>query len=58
MNKFPKSYNKNKYKNKNKDKEKKEVKVVYDHTPKIVINKEVMKEFQKNMSIPSKLWDD
>ena len=49
---------KNKYKNKYKDKEVKEVKVVYDHRPKIILNKEAIKELQKNMSIPSKLWDD
>ena len=51
-----KKVKKNKYKNK--DKEVKEVKVVYDHRPNIIINNEAIKELQKNMSIPSKLWDD
>jgi hypothetical protein len=49
---------KKKYKNKNIYKEVKEVKVLYDHIPKIIINKEAIKDLQKNMSIPSILWDD
>ena len=37
--------------------EKEEVKVVYDHRPRIKTNQKVLEEFKKNMQIPSPLWD-
>ena len=35
-----------------------EKKVVYDHRPQVKTNPKIIEEFKKNMSVPSKLWDD
>jgi|TARA_B100000900_G_scaffold252782_1_gene215444 hypothetical protein len=34
-----------------------EVKVVYDHRPKVKTNPKIIEEFKKNMKTPSPLWD-
>ena len=54
-----KSFKLNNSKKPVKEKEKeKEIKKVYDHTPKVIINKDGLKDLSKNMDKPSKLWDD
>jgi len=40
-----------------KKEEKEEVKVVYDHRPRVETNQKVLEEFKKNMETPSPLWD-
>ena len=48
--------NRTQYKKKQ-PKEKEEVKVVYDHRPKLKTNPILISEFKKNMDCPSYLWD-
>lgn len=56
MGKSFKLTNKTQYKKPEKVEE--EVKVVYDHRPKVKTNPKIIEEFKKNMKTPSPLWDD